>query len=1723
MFLGHYASTLDVVRSPLTWRRSVASVGAGLILTALLACQGGGGSSTPSTPAPTLTTQPVDATVVVGNAATFSVVATGSPTYQWAKGGTAISGATSASYSTPSTTAADDHTVFAVEATNGGGKATSANATLHVNYVNLSTQPVNATVVAGGTATFTVAVTASGTLSYQWQKGGVAVVGATGATYSLANVVVSHAGAYTCVVTSALNGTTATATSTAANLSVSLPDAPVISMQPASATVVLGSEVSFSVTATGAASYQWYNGTQAIAGATSATYSLPTTTPTHDGAVFSVGVTNPGGTTTSANATLRLNLPAAFTTQPATSLTVAQGGSGSLTVAATGNGTLSYQWMKGGVNVSGATSATLALSGFQSADAGTYACLVTNTLNSTTTATVSNNAAVALNAAPRITSQPISSTVAKGGSLSLTLTATGSGTLSYQWMKDGALLSGATSATLALSNVQAASAGTYACVVSNALNGTTSTTTSASATLTVNLPPTITTQPTAAQTVAQGGTVSFTVAATGSGSLSYQWMKGGSVITGATSTTLSFSSLLASDAATYACVVTNTLNGTTTTTTSTNAALVVNAPPTFTTQPASQTLAEGGTATFTVVASGSGSLAYQWKKGGTVLSGATTASLHIGNLQPSDAAAYSCVVTNSLNGTTTSASSANAVLTVVDLSITAPSSQTANEGTTATFSVAASTSNGSAPTYQWQQNGSNIGGATSATLTLPAITPAGSTGSYTCVASTILNGVTATVSTPAVTLSVVPLPVTPVVSINDAIVTVGKVGYTAITQDQGPYAHYNWTIANGENTWTGTGRTLGYKASKPGTVTISVVVSNSYGLLPALASAPGSATTSAVAAPTLLLPNRVHPGDTWMKASVTEAGLSYAWSLVNGGAGTITSGTNPMTASFMADPAATNWSSFQVQVDEGGSAPDPNTATATVNVETGTWLVKDGGATAMLGSQPAAAVLANGRVLLCGGGASDASGFFTTQNTAMIYDPATGRTVPTAPMNVARTQHTATTLNDGTVLVVGGLSQSGLDPAIYLDSAELYDPATGQWTLTFSDPANPWGSQSLMSVPHTYHTATKLSDGRVAVIGGLSTGAIPTGVIELYDPATGTWTANASPLTTNRWAHTATLLATGSVFIAGGTDAASTIGIGQCEILDAGAGTVVPTTASTIKPRNVHTATLLSNGTVLLAGGNGSTAANTAEIFDPKTGPASATFTAVTAKLKGSHLQANTAGRYHHSAHLLAGDKVLLAGGTNDLTSTTGAGVSFSAEIFTANLTTPANGTFTSTTAATLNGATNGPLQGGHFLHAAATLASGQVLLAGGSTASTPAATSQVELYTPANSGAALPNGGWSTPGGIPGGRKAHTATLLADGRILVAGGTSSRQGTVTGTDYSFELRTFMFDPATSAWTATGNNGFARKDRAAVLTTNTSGSGSTAHNGWVLLAGGSSNTGAASGRAERFNPTSGTWASTGSMVASRMAPVMVALQNGNVLVIGNGTTSGNCELYTSSAGTFAATGALSEAKKDFRAVLLANGKVLVTGGVLASGAASHKVELYDPAAGTWSQLTPLRDGRFNHSMTVLQDGRILLAAGQTSDPNNANAALFTGWDATLPAAVAGNGTEIYDLTLPVTVNAGDSSAAQGTGNGFLSEARHGHSALLLSNGKVLLLGGTGSLHGQSATTEVWDPVTDAFQYGANSLAMGRTGHTATPMQNGDLLVVGGALADAVTEIYRPNP
>jgi len=140
--------------------------------------------------APSITMQPSSRTVAPGQSATFATAATGSTPlhYQWQKNGAAISGATSTSYTTPATTTADSGSTFRVVVTDSAGSVTSNSATLTVNTASvapsITTQPVNLTVTAGQTATFTVVAIGTAPLSYQWFKNGATISGATSSRYT---------------------------------------------------------------------------------------------------------------------------------------------------------------------------------------------------------------------------------------------------------------------------------------------------------------------------------------------------------------------------------------------------------------------------------------------------------------------------------------------------------------------------------------------------------------------------------------------------------------------------------------------------------------------------------------------------------------------------------------------------------------------------------------------------------------------------------------------------------------------------------------------------------------------------------------------------------------------------------------------------------------------------------------------------------------------------------------------------------------------------------------------------------------------------------------------------------------------------------------------------------------------------------------------------------------------------------------------------------------------------------------------------------------------------------------------------------------------------------------------------------------------------------------------------------------------------------------------------
>jgi hypothetical protein len=271
-----------------------------------------------STAGPSITTEPANQSVAVGQKATFEVIATGSGTltYQWQKNAIAIAGATSASYTTPANANTDNGASFTVTVSDAAGSATSNAATLTVTAApvapSITGQPLSKSVTAGQTATFAVTATGTATLAYQWKKNGAAISGATSASYTTPATSTSDSGASFTVTVS---NSTGSVTSSAATLTVTTASvAPSITGQPASKSVTAGQTATFAVTATGTATltYQWKKNGAAISGATSASYTTPAASASDNGARFTVTVTNSIGSATSNAATLTVGGAATF-------------------------------------------------------------------------------------------------------------------------------------------------------------------------------------------------------------------------------------------------------------------------------------------------------------------------------------------------------------------------------------------------------------------------------------------------------------------------------------------------------------------------------------------------------------------------------------------------------------------------------------------------------------------------------------------------------------------------------------------------------------------------------------------------------------------------------------------------------------------------------------------------------------------------------------------------------------------------------------------------------------------------------------------------------------------------------------------------------------------------------------------------------------------------------------------------------------------------------------------------------------------------------------------------------------------------------------------------------------------------------------------------------------------------------------------------------------------
>jgi len=787
-----------------------------------------------------------------------------------------------------------------------------------------------------------------------------------------------------------------------------------------------------------------------------------------------------------------------------------------------------------------------------------------------------------------------------------------------------------------------------------------------------------------------------------------------------------------------------------------------------------------------------------------------------------------------------------------------------------------------------------------------------------------------------------------------------------------------------------------------------------------------------------------------------------------------------------------------------------------------------------------ATLLNDGTVLIAGG--SDLANE-ETLDTAEIYNPAAGTfTLLTATLNTARVGHTATLLNNGQVLIVGGY-----DPEIGLIAdAELYDPPT----QTFIDLGD-------TNAPRYNHTATMLPNGQVLIAGG-ETDPTPSGALnmaEIFDLPSQTFTPVPVPMTTLREGHAAVLLNNGQVLLTGG-DNPPLGSLNSAEIYDPPSNTFTAVISAMTVPRISHVMTVLNGGKVLLAGGatdsgGSSTALNAAELYDPT----SQTFTAV-----GNM----TSVREHQTASLLNDGTVLEAGGTD------GNNIFSTAELYTTSqlnglasiAITPATssigvgsqqlftalGTFndgstqslasalwssSSVTTARISGdATNAGVaataaQGTTTITASAAGVSGSATLTvtvptlmsialSPSDATIPLGATQqftaTGVYTDGSTQDLTGSATWSSAptvvatinsSGLAAGLFQGTATIqVSSGSLnastvlnvaapaLVSIAVNPAAATVAlGTSQQYQATGTYSDGSTKdvttliAWSSSAST---------VATVSASGLVSTVSQGTTTL----------SVTFESIAATVPLTVGPPNLVSIAIAPDAASVATGAPQQLtATGTYSdGSTQNLTTSVAWASSNSSIAGVSSAGLATAVAPGNTTITA---TSGSTRGTATLIVTSGTTQASLNT---SRYLHGSILLNNGQILVVGGINCSSASSCSYL--------------NSAELYSPGTGAFANTGAMATARSA------------PAVLLSTGKVLVAGGytcDGSGNCSSLiSAEIYDPVASTFS-SAGTMTTARTGHTMTVLGNGTVLIAGGENCTTATscsalqtaEIYDP--
>jgi RHS repeat-associated protein len=427
------------------------------------------------------------------------------------------------------------------------------------------------------------------------------------------------------------------------------------------------------------------------------------------------------------------------------------------------------------------------------------------------------------------------------------------------------------------------------------------------------------------------------------------------------------------------------------------------------------------------------------------------------------------------------------------------------------------------------------------------------------------------------------------------------------------------------------------------------------------------------------------------------------------------------------------------------------------------------------------------------------------------------------------------------------------------------------------------------------------------------------------------------------------------------------------------------------------------------------------------------------------------------TATLLDTGTVLVAGGVDGFAYDT---------LPSAELYNSVTGTFTAT----------GNLNTGRIFNTATLLTNGQVLIAGGSDSNWNQIGS-AELYNPAS-------GAFTFTGSLNTARTAQSATLLNNGEVLIAGGWNSNGDYITSDAGNGEL----YEPTSGTFVSTGNLNTARDSHTATLL----------NDGTVLIAGGFDSNSNTLSSAEIYDPVAGTFTLTGSLNIGRAVHTATLLNNGMVLIAGgydiNGNAVASAELYNPVTGTFTLTGSLNTPRYDgAQGTLLSNGTVLFAGGQDNNGNTLSSAELYDPATGLFTLTTSMNSTRQSLTTTLLNNGQVLVAAGMDYYANVLNSAELYQPSTLIPtglvsisvspsnSSISVGGNQLFTATGTFSDNSTQTldsvvwTSSDSTIATIANDASDRGNAIAVAAGSVTLSACTGALCGSTTMTILGPP------------------------------------------------